>query len=81
VGRLAHAVALENPQITADVVEIEEFPDLARAYGVRSVPLTVINEYTRFAGAVPEAEFVQRVLAVGVRAPEEPPAEPKPRPQ
>ena len=77
---MAHAVALENPQITADVVEIEEFPDLARAYSVRSVPLTVINEYTRFAGAVPEAEFVQKVLAVGVRAPEEPPAEPKPSP-
>ena len=68
MGRLAHAVALENPQITADVVEIEEFPDLARAYGVRSVPLTVINEYTRFAGVVAEAEFVQRVLAAGVRA-------------
>jgi len=67
VGRLAHAVALENSQITADVVEVQEFPDLAQAYGVRSVPLTVINEYTRFAGPVPEAEFVQKVLAVGVR--------------
>ena len=65
---MAHAVALENPQITADVVEVQEFPDLARAYGVRSVPWTVINEYTRFAGLVPEGEFVQRVLAVGVRA-------------
>jgi len=80
VGRLAHAATLESPQITADVVEIGEFPDLGRAYGVRSVPLTVINEYTRFAGVVTEAEFVQRLLAVGVRGTEEPPAEPKPRP-
>ena len=68
---MAHAVALETPQITADVVEIQEFPDLAQAYGVRSVPLTVINEYTRFAGPVPEAEFVQKVLAVGVRTTEQ----------
>ena len=67
---MAHAVALENSQITADVVEIQEFPDLARAYGVRSVPLTVINEYTHFAGAVSETEFVQRVLSVGVRDPQ-----------
>ena len=70
VARLAHALALENQQITADVIEVQEFPALAQTDGVRSVPLTVINEYTRFTGAVPEAEFVQKVLEAGVRQPE-----------
>ena len=66
VARLAHALALENQHITADVVEVQEFPALAQRYTVRSVPLTVINEYTRFAGAMRESEFVEKVLHAGV---------------
>lgn len=66
VARLAHALALENQHITADVVEVQEFPTLAQRYSVRSVPLTVINEYTRLAGAVQESEFVEKVLQAGV---------------
>jgi hypothetical protein len=33
---------------------------------VRSVPLSVINEYTRFVGAVRESEFIEKVLQAGV---------------
>ena len=68
-ARLAHALALENRHITADVVEIEEFPALAQQYGVRSVPLTVVNELTQIAGVVSEAEFVEKVIQCGVRQP------------
>lgn len=67
MGRLAHALALENPLISADVVEVQEFPSLASTYGVRSVPLTVINERIRVLGAVPEADLLQKVLEAGVR--------------
>ena len=67
MGRLAHAMALENPLISADVVEVQEFPSLASTYGVRSVPLTVINESIRALGALPEAELLQKVLQAGVR--------------
>jgi predicted DsbA family dithiol-disulfide isomerase len=66
MARLAHALALENQHITADVVEVQEFPTLAQRYSVRSVPLTVINEYTRSAGAVRESEFIEKVLQAGV---------------
>ena len=66
VARLAHAIALECPHVTADVVEVQEFPSLAQNYAVRSVPLTVINEYTKVAGAISEPEMLQRVLAAGV---------------
>ncbi len=65
MGRLAHAMALENPLISADVVEVQEFPSLASLYGVRSVPLTVINESIRLLGAAPEAELLQKVLQAG----------------
>ncbi len=64
--RLAHAMALECPNITADAIEIQEFPALAQTYSVRSVPLIVINEYSRLAEGVTEAELLEKVLEVGV---------------
>jgi len=67
LARLSHAMALENPRITADVVEIQEFPSLAQSYAVRSVPLTVINEHIRFTGAVTEPQLLEKVLQAGVR--------------
>ncbi|MBM3942200.1 MAG: hypothetical protein FJ316_04625 [SAR202 cluster bacterium] len=69
MGRLAHAVALENNLISADVVEAQEFPSLSSTYGVRSVPMTVINELTRFVGGISEADFVDLVLKDGVKEP------------
>ena len=66
MARLAHAIALENRHVTADVVEIQEFPTLAQRYAVRSVPLTIINEHLRLTGAVREPDLVEKVLQMGV---------------
>lgn len=55
-------MAAESEKITADVVEVQEFPHLARMYQVMSVPKTVINDRVQFIGAVPEAAFVDKVL-------------------
>jgi predicted DsbA family dithiol-disulfide isomerase len=60
--RLAHAMAIENPQITADMVEATEFPQLAMKYNVRGVPLTVVNESTHLEGALPEDAFIEQAL-------------------
>ena len=62
---LAHAMAVESPNLRADVIEVEEFPDLARRYGVRQVPVTIINEFTTVSGMVSEAELLERVMIVG----------------
>ncbi len=67
VARMAHAICLENTEISADVVEVSEFPNLARMYNVTTVPKTVINQVVQFTGALPEDQFVERVLGVGVR--------------
>ena len=69
---LAHAMAVESAHVTADVIEAEEFPDLARRYGVRQVPLTVINEFATLNGMVGESEFVDRVLQAGITAESQP---------
>lgn len=55
---------MENALITADVIEANEFPLLARKYAVRGVPKTVINDgASEFVGAHPEPMQVQAVLA------------------
>lgn len=61
-ARLAHKLALENAHVTADVVEISEFIDLAERYQVQGVPKTVINDRVEFVGALPEPRFLEAVL-------------------
>ena len=51
-------MAMESSQVTADVVEVTEFMDLATRYSVRGVPKTVINDKVEFVGAEPESRFV-----------------------
>ena len=54
-------MAIVNSHITADVVEVSEFMDLARKYSVRGVPKTVINDAVEFVGNVPEPMFVENL--------------------
>ena len=54
--------SFENEHITADVVEVSEFIDLAQRYRVRGVPKTVVNDRIEIVGAVPEPRFIQEVL-------------------
>jgi glutaredoxin-like protein len=61
-ARLAHKLAVENEHITADVVEISEFVEMAQRYQVQGVPKTVVNDLIEVVGAVPEARFVQQVF-------------------
>jgi predicted DsbA family dithiol-disulfide isomerase len=59
---LAHKLAIENEHITADVVEVSEFIDMAQLYRVQGVPKTVVNDRIEIIGAVPEPRFIQEVL-------------------
>jgi predicted DsbA family dithiol-disulfide isomerase len=58
-------MALNSPHITASVVAAVEYPDLVQQYRVTGVPKTVVNDRIEILGAVPEASFVNQVLAVG----------------
>jgi glutaredoxin-like protein len=59
---MAHKFAVENDLIKADVIDANEFPQLAIKYGVMGVPKIVVNEKIEFIGAVPEAMFLEHVL-------------------
>ena len=53
---------MENALITADTVEISEFPHLAQKYRVLGVPKTVINDRHTLEGAVPESALVGKII-------------------
>lgn len=59
---MAHQLAVESPHVTADVIEVSEFPELLERYHVRGVPKTIINERVTFEGALPEAAVLNRVV-------------------
>ncbi|MCK4940730.1 thioredoxin family protein [candidate division WOR-3 bacterium] len=59
---LAHKLAYESNQIKADVVNAQEFPQLAQRYNVFAVPKTVVNETVQFEGTLPEQGFLEKAL-------------------
>lgn len=61
-ARLAHSMAVESANVTADVIEVMEFPLVAQHYDVYGVPKVVINERVSFEGAPPEHLFLERVV-------------------
>ncbi len=61
---LAHKLAFASEHVTADMVEVSEFPHLANKYHVYGVPRTVINEVIQIEGAVPENMLVPELMKV-----------------
>jgi hypothetical protein len=56
-------MAVESSLVTADVVDVIEFPHLTQRYQVRGVPKTVADDALHFEGALPEPLFVATVLS------------------
>ncbi len=59
-------MAMESQHITADVIEVAEFPELVQKYEVRGVPKTIINEKTTIEGALPETRFLAKIFEAAV---------------
>lgn len=62
VAHLAHRMAMASPHVTAEVVEVSEFPELAERYRVQGVPKLVLNERIELLGAQPESALLAAVL-------------------
>lgn len=63
----AHRMAFESDHITADVVNAQEFPQLAQKYNVFAVPKIVINETTQSEGALPEEKFLEKIIEAATK--------------
>jgi len=59
---LAHKMAIESDAIRGDMIESIEFPQLADKYGVYAVPKIIVNDKVEFEGALPEPQFLEKVL-------------------
>jgi glutaredoxin-like protein len=60
---LAHHLAYASDKVTADMVEVTEFPHLGNRYNVMGVPRTVINDDTYIEGAAPEQMLLEKLKA------------------
>lgn len=58
-------MALASPRVSAEAIDAVHFSSLAGLYQVRGVPRLVFNRRLQVEGAVPEATFLQHVLAAG----------------
>ncbi|NTV51900.1 MAG: glutaredoxin [Candidatus Firestonebacteria bacterium] len=61
---LAQQMAMASPLIRAEMIETAEFPHLAVRDQVMAVPKTVIEGVGAFEGALPEALYVEKVIAL-----------------
>lgn len=50
---------MASPRVTADVIVVNDFPQLAARYEVMAVPKVVIDDVVSFEGARPEGEFLE----------------------
>ena len=59
---MAHMMAMESDMVIGDMVEASEFPQLSNKYFVSAVPKVVINEEVEFEGALPEKNYLEKVM-------------------
>jgi predicted thioredoxin/glutaredoxin len=60
---LAYRCGFASERVTANAIEANEFPQLAQEMQVWAVPRIVVDGEPRWDGAVPEAEFLRRILS------------------
>jgi len=58
----AHRFAMASPHVSSSMVEITEFPELAKKYEVKGVPFTVVNGTHAVTGVVTAPELLKVVL-------------------
>lgn len=56
--------AFVSDQVTGDMVEASEFPELSDRFGVYGVPKTIINAIGEVEGSVPEQQFMDQIMQV-----------------
>ena len=54
-------MAAFTEKVMAEVIEVQEFPDIGNSYQVKGVPLTVINEKYSFTGAANEQMLLEHL--------------------
>ena len=77
VARVVCQMAMVNPNIRSEIIEVNEYPELAERYNVTAVPVTVIADKVSIPGMVPEAKLVEEIVKAAGPTLEVPPGAPK----
>lgn len=64
VARLGMRLAVASEQISTDIIDATAFLDVAEKYGIRGIPMTVVNNRERFQGAPNEEDYVDQILTL-----------------
>ncbi len=64
----ANGLSLLAPAIRTTVIDAQHFPELAKSFGARSVPLTVVDEGLSITGAWRGRDLAEKLLARGTPA-------------
>jgi len=59
---IAHKFAIVNEKIRSEMIEIQEYPELASIYNVEGVPKIVINDKVHLLGAQGVSSFLDSIL-------------------
>ncbi|MEM4295671.1 MAG: thioredoxin family protein [Candidatus Anstonellales archaeon] len=66
IALASYAFSTINDNITTEIIEASEFPELSNKYKVNAVPKVIINDSEQFVGAVSPDVFVERIIkAIG----------------
>ena len=57
-------MAIAGEMVAAEVIDAEEFPEMARQFGVGPVPKTIINYKVDVTGAAPEGFILEKIIAL-----------------
>lgn len=60
--RLAHQMAMESDMITADLVNVDDFPELVERYDISAAPTVIVDGNYCFYGALEESQFLEQVF-------------------
>jgi len=62
VARLAIKLAISSDAIHTNIIQTNEFLELAEKYNVRGTPMTVVNDEESFYGALEEEKYINQIL-------------------
>ena len=61
VARHAYRAAIESPRVTAEIIDMQVFPDLAARHSVMGTPKVVLNDNLDITGAMGDVEFFEKL--------------------
>ncbi len=61
-------IALVSSKVNTTIIDAQQFPDLSRRFGVRSVPVTVLDRGLSTVGIVKEEDLIEQILSRGSEA-------------